>query len=98
EARRQFGERLYRGLANTLVAVNHDLLALAVLERDGNDLLGQPALFLGVLRGLLAAQGVGIHLLARDAILLRQVLRGNGHATADVAIGQRLPEVVFQLV
>ena len=79
EARRQLGQRLHRGLADAFVLVDHDLVALAVLDRDRRDLLGQPALLLGVARGLLAAQRVRVDRSRSSLLLLGQILRCDRH-------------------
>ena len=45
----------------------------------------------------LTSQRILIDLLARNLVLLRQVLRCDRHAAADIAIDQRLPQAVLQL-
>src|SRR5262249_31599488 len=96
ETRWELSQLFRRGVANALVTVHHNLLALAILYRDWHNLLGEPSLLPCIFCRLLAAQGVGIHCLAVEAILFGEVLGSVSHATPTVPVHQRLPERVLQ--
>ena len=67
------------------------------LDLDGNDLIGQPAVAPRGLGELLAAQGVAVLRLARDAVLRRAVLGGHGHRASAMGVEERRPQRVLEL-
>ena len=76
-----------------LVGVDHDRVALALRDGDGDDLLGQPAVLLRRHGLVLAADSEGILVGAADAELLGDVLAGLGHGIdAVLLLHQRVDE------
>ena len=109
EHRAQLGQHLGRRDARVRVAVGHCGLAreadaarlvageLEHFVRHRHDLAVEEA---GLLRRHGTREGLGgegVDLLARDAVLLRQVLGGLDHRDRRRGIGQRLPQVVLEL-
>ncbi len=72
-------------------------LAFAIDEVYRDDLFLQPARLVSRVGGLLRAQRVLIHVLARNALLLGVEFGGVGHVEAAVGIEQRDHERIFQL-
>src|SRR6185312_13631782 len=62
---RQRGEALERGVAPGRLVDLDDRLALAALDRDGRDLLGQAPVVRGGDRALVRAEGPAVHVGAR---------------------------------
>jgi hypothetical protein len=77
--------------------VDHGL-ALAALDRDRRDLVLEPALFDRGERARQRLDRVGVHLLARDAALVRGLLREGAHRARGVGVLEPVEEhVVLQL-
>ena len=80
-----------------MVVGGEHLDALARLDLDRRDFLGEAA---GLPRGigeLLAAERVAVLFLARDAVLRSAVLGGRRHRATAVRVEKRSPEVVLEL-
>jgi hypothetical protein len=92
KAGRSFCHRFHRGaVADVFVAVDDDV-ALAALDRDGRDLVGELA---GLLRGLglvLAADGEFVLHVAGDLPLLGHVLGGLAHVVAVEGVPQTVAD------
>ena len=95
---RQLGEGLGGGApaAGELVH-GHHLGGLLAGHLDGDQLLLEAARVVGGLPRVLAAEGVGVALLAGDAKLGAELLGGAAHGQVDVAVVERRPQGVFQL-
>src|SRR5690606_12031625 len=70
---------------------------LLLLDLDRGDLVLEPALLVRRRPTLLARERVLVAVLARDAVLLREVLRGDRHRRVAVAVRERGPQRVLDL-
>ncbi len=84
--RAELRERLEARLARVLVAVDDDRRAFLRRQRHGNDFRREPAARLGGERALLAAQGKGVLVGARDRELGGDVLAGLRHRVDAVLL------------
>src|SRR5215213_2102232 len=71
----QLGQRLERRAAARCLVDLDDGVALATLDRHGDDLLGQPAVVRGLQRALVRAQRPAVHVRARDLELVADLRR-----------------------
>eukprot|EP00754_Rhynchopus_humris_P019513 Rhum_TRINITY_DN14643_c25_g1::Rhum_TRINITY_DN14643_c25_g1_i1::g.107503::m.107503 len=86
------------GDVGAAVLVDGHLLHLAAhLKLDRHQLVRDATRLLRLAEQLLRPHRVLVHLLLRDLVLLRQVLRRQAHRHAGVAVGQALPQRVHEL-
>ena len=84
EAGDELRESLARRVGTDVLVLVDDDVALLLLHLDGNDLLGEAAVLARLRRQAVAALRELVGLIARDAVLAREVLGGVRHAEAVV--------------